>query len=51
MIVSRAENNVITVTRPQVAIVTTHGATSDDKSSQTDDPQSSVNTVKKDKIR
>ena len=30
-------NNVITVT-PQVAITTTHGATTDDKSGQTDDP-------------
>ena len=46
MIVSPAANNVITVTRPQVAIATTHGAASDDKSSQTDNPQSSVNTVK-----
>ena len=30
--------NVVTVTPPQVAIATTHGAASDDKSRQTDDP-------------
>ena len=35
----------------QVAITTTHGATSDDKSGQTDDAQSSVNTVKIDCVR
>ena len=31
---------------PQVAITTTHGAASDDKNGQTDDPQSSKNKVK-----